>query len=98
VNINISPINPMAALPHIGGGMNVPGASANASLHGANVNTALGSASVQGPHIPHLKPLNVSAAAVPSGMSDNTKLILFFGVLAILAVVLIVAVAVMQKT
>jgi hypothetical protein len=99
VNINVTPINPLAALPHIGGGMQVPGASAHASLHGANVNTALGSASIQGPHMPHLQPLNVSAAAgaAPKGMSDNTKLILFFGVLAILAVILIVVVVAAQK-
>jgi hypothetical protein len=96
VNINVTPINPLAALPHVGGGMSAGGVSAYASLHGANVSTPLGMASVPGLHVP---PLNASAApgAAPKGMADNTKLIIFFGVLAILAVILMVVVVAMQK-
>jgi hypothetical protein len=105
VNVNINPINPMSALPHVGGGggAHLPGISANASLHGANVSTPLGQASAHGPQIPQVPPINLAAGAAAAGgstskLSDQTKLILFFGVLAILAVILVVILVAKQKT
>ena len=96
LNINVSPlsVNPMAGMPGFGGGgMHMP--AAHASMSGASVNTPLGSAHVQAPMMP---PLSVPAAGgATSKMSDQTKLILFFGILAILAVVLIVVVVASQK-
>lgn len=94
VNINVSPVNPLAGLG--GGSLHVPGVpSANASLSGAGISTPLGAAHLQAPTMP---PVNLPAAgAAATGMSDNTKLILFFGILSILAVILVVVVVAMQK-
>jgi len=92
VNINVNPINPMAALPVGTGGMglHMPHASGNIATSGANISTPIGSAGLHAPPVPQL---NVSAAgAGASKLSDHAKLIIFFGVLAILAIILVVVV------
>lgn len=95
--LNVNLANP--TLPLHGGGGAFPGASAHASLQGANVSTPLGNASL---HAPNLPPLSAASAAAAAGakapkVGDQTKLILFFGILAILAVILVVVLVAMQK-
>lgn len=99
--INFNVANPTLPIPGAGG--HLPGASANASMAGANVSTPLGGASLNAPRIP---PLNAAAGIAAAGaagakapkMSDHTKLILFFGALAILAVILVVVLVATQKS
>jgi hypothetical protein len=102
-NVNVSPLH----APSLGGGGTMPslGMSGSAGMSGANAATPLGSVSAQAPHIqaPHLQAPHVSTVKVPdggkglSGLSGRTKLILFFALLATLAVVLVVALAITQK-
>jgi hypothetical protein len=96
INVNLPPVNPMAAIQGASGGLHGPAASAGASMTGAHATTPIGSASVHAPTMPPLK-VPSGAVAVPR-LSDQTKLILFFGVLAILAVVLIVVLVATQKS
>jgi hypothetical protein len=99
VNVSINPVNPLSSLPTAGA--HLPGASAQASMSGANVNSAFGNANVSAPPIPALNPaaaVGAAAGATKPKLSDQTKLILFFGILAILAVILVVFVVATQKS
>jgi hypothetical protein len=99
VNVSINPVNPLSSLPTAGA--HLPGASAQASMSGANVSSAFGSANVSAPPIPPLNPaaaIGAAAGATKPKLSDQTKLILFFGILAILAVILVVFVVATQKS
>lgn len=93
VQANINPVNPLGSLASGGGMPHLSAGSANVSAAGANVSSPFGSASLHAPPIP---PLAMPAAKMPA-LNEQTKLILFFAVLAILAVVLVVFVIVTQK-
>jgi len=100
--VSFNPSNPMAAVPHLGGGGAVPGVQAHAGMSGANVTTPVGSGGVHVPPVPPIPPINPAAGAAAAGastskLSDQTKLILFFGLLAILAVILVVIIVAKQK-
>jgi len=102
VGVNITPPNLQSMIPGAGGSLHVPtmsGASASASVSGANVSTPFGGANVHAPTMPPIGMPQIKAPAVGmSRFSDQTKLILFFGVLAIAAVILVVVLLAMQKS
>jgi len=102
IGVNVTPPNLQSMIPGAGGGnLHVPGmsgASASASLSGANVSTPFGGASM---HAPTLPPMGLPQIKAPGAgtprFSEQTKLILFFGVLAIAAVILVVVLLAIQK-
>ncbi len=98
VGVNFTPPNIQSMIPGTGGSPHMPSGSAAASPSGANVSSPAGGASV---HAPTITPMGVPQIKAPAGgasrFSDQTKLILFFGALAILAVILVVVLAAIQK-
>ncbi len=100
-NLNVSAANPLAALAG-GAGMPSLASSGSIGMSGAHASTPMGSANLQAPHLqtPHLP--QMAAPAVKgiglSKLSDQTKLILFFALLAIASVILVVAVFASQKS
>jgi len=90
LSVNLAPLG--SAVPNLGGASgSIAGMHGNVSQHGASVGSALGSAHLQAPP-PDLKILKQDKAAA------NKKLMLFFVVLGVLALVLIAVVMFLMKS
>ena len=101
LNVNVSPVNPMNALPHLGGAAGSLGAAhGQANVHGASVGTPLGAANLHGPHIPganlHVPSANPAIKA-PAGAGANKKMIILFSVIGLLAVLLVLLMLFLMK-
>jgi len=97
INVNVAPIG--AAMPYLGSASgSIAGVHGNVSQQGASASSALGSAHMSGPQMPgtHLQapPANLKIPG-PDKAAASKKLMLFFALLGILALVLIVVVMVL---
>jgi hypothetical protein len=91
INVNLAPLG--SAVPYLGSASgSIAGVHGNVSQHGASVSSAVGSAYMSAPSLPGVKDAGAGKAAA------NKKLMLFFILLGVLALLMVIAVMILMKS